>query len=118
MSQVIYLATHQGPLPAPLFCMFDTEIGGESFTFGIHRSLCSGTHLKLSEVRTGKGIAAFPYAEAALTDKQLQSDPGLENAGRTALSALITQNGEHTVAQVLIKNRGAAPVLNEPGHNY
>jgi hypothetical protein len=113
MNQQINLATRKGISSAELFTTFDSNIAGETFTFAIHRHLSCSTHVKVSELHTGMGVAEIPFEGLVEAESPIFEGNELASQGQNALELLISNRGEQSVANVLIKNRLVAQVLNE-----
>lgn len=118
LNQLINLATREGISSAELFATFDSDIAGETFTFAIHRHLSSSTHIKVSELHTGMGVAEIPFEALVPTESPVFVDTELALQGQNALEHLISNRGEQLVANVLINNRLVAQVLNERGQMH
>lgn len=118
MNQQINLATREGISSAELFTTFDSNIAGETFTFAIHRHLSCSTHVKVSELHTGMGVAEIPFEGLVATESPMFVGTELASQGQNALEQLISNRGEQSVANVLINNRLVAQVLNERGQMH
>lgn len=115
MTQQINLATRDGIRPAQLFALFDSCIAGEPFTFAVHRHLSCSTHIKVSEFKTGMGVAEIPLDSLAPHEPLSTDDAAFASQGQMAVAGLINARGEDAVVQVLLSNRLSAQVLNERG---
>ncbi|WP_439126150.1 MAG: hypothetical protein ACNJA3_27670 (plasmid) [Pseudomonas rhizophila] len=113
MNQQINLATRDGISSVELFATFDSDIAGETFTFAIHRHLSCTTHVKVSELHTGMGVAEIPLEGLVATESPIFVGSELALQGQSALEQLISNRGAQSVANVLIHNRLVAQVLNE-----
>ncbi|MBM5458605.1 hypothetical protein H8F21_13630 [Pseudomonas sp. P66] len=113
MHQQINLATRDGIRSAELFTTFHCKIAGERYTFAIHRHLSCNTHVKVSELKTGMGIAEILFADLVESETPSFVVADLVSQGKQALAELIDTRGEQTVAQVLMDNRHLAQVLND-----
>lgn len=115
MNQQINLATREGISSVELFATFDSDIAGETFTFAIHRHLSCSTHVKVSELHTGMGVAEILVDGLIATESPNFGESELASQGQSALEQLISNRGAQSVANVLINNRLVAQVLNERG---
>lgn len=118
MYPQINLATREGISSAELFATFDSNIAGETFTFAIHRHLSCSTHIKVSELHTGMGVAEIPVVGLVAAESPIFVGSELACHGRNALAQLITNRGAQSVANVLIGNRLVAQILNEGGQMH
>ncbi|MHC5194787.1 hypothetical protein ACYSUW_13630 [Pseudomonas frederiksbergensis] len=113
MNQTMNIATRTGTRDAALLTTFAHEIGGESFTFGVHLDLNYGQRYKVSEFSTGMGIADVLVA----SDRYAMKEDAFPEADILALSEkalqrLIATQGEDNVVEILSNNRSARPIIN------
>lgn len=114
MNDIIYLPTTSGVTSADLYASFDSVISGKQFTFAVHQHLSLPSHLKVSEMSTGKGIAEI-IPTGSTANPQV---PELVASARAAVTDLVQRLGEHIVYSRLDENARTAPVLNGPGYEY
>lgn len=114
MNDIIYLPTTSGITSADMYAYFDSVISGKQFTFAVHQHLSLPTHLKISEMSTGKGIAEI-IPTGSKANPQV---PELLASARAAVTDLVQRLGEHIVCSRLDENARTAPILNGPGYEY
>lgn len=113
MNQTMNIATRTGTRDAALMTTFAQQIGGESFTFGVHLDLSFGQRYKVSEFSTGMGIADVLVADDRFAMKEDEyQEADILQLSEQALQRVISSHGESAVMDILTTNRCTRPVIN------